>query len=244
MEILIGREDGTDHLLMVVDGKAYRDSAKTLPNTVSRVKPKEHTAHCKVTIGDDGKMTVTNMNPNNVTYVDGKTVDHTMSIGERSIIAMGDDLYRLSITNLFKLVKYTPPVSIKHLKKVWILYDKGLLNLQLEQQKKQRQQRLQGILSQLGMLCVVIPSVIPQVPIPAVVRAVLIVGALGMSIYLFMKDSRPDESSVIKKRELDEQLREDFVCPKCGNFLGNQPFDSVMAKGACPYCKARWNNNH
>ena len=48
MEILIGRDPDTSCLSLLVDGKRGKDSTIILPNTVSRLKPNENTAHCRI----------------------------------------------------------------------------------------------------------------------------------------------------------------------------------------------------
>lgn len=43
-----------------------------------------------------------------------------------------------------------------------------------------------------------------------------------------------------KLQELEDQLRIDYVCPKCKNFLGNLPWKSLHNRGACSFCKLNW----
>ena len=31
-----------------------------------------------------------------------------------------------------------------------------------------------------------------------------------------------------------------YVCPKCGHFMGNQPYDILAQGKACPYCRAQF----
>lgn len=242
MEILIGREEQSNKIGIMVEGKCLRlDVPYDVPNTVSRCKPQDKTAHCSLIIGTSGKMKLINLNPHNVTYVDGEEIE-TKTIDENSIIELGSEQYRISLKRILKAIGYERPYSIKHLKRIWERYDRDLLHLQLEQQKKQNQQRLQGILSQLSMLCVVIPSVIPSIPIPVFLRVVLIVAALGMGVYFYLKGNKVEQSFIIKKRELDDDFKENYVCPKCGRFLGFQPFDIICMQKNCsnPSCKCRY----
>jgi hypothetical protein len=43
-------------------------------------------------------------------------------------------------------------------------------------------------------------------------------------------------------QELANQFKIDYVCPKCGTFLGEIPWESLINKKQCPVssCKARW----
>lgn len=242
MEILVGREEKSGKLGLMVDGKCFRmDVSYEVPITVSRCRPQEHLAHCSIIIGTSGKMKIINLIPQNITYVNGEPVDVTQ-IDENSIVELGIDQYRISIKKILKLIGYERPYSIKHLKRVWERYDRSLLNIQLQQQKSQNQQRLQGILSQMSMLCVLIPSVIPSIPIPIALRIILIIAALGLGIYFYIKGTRTDESFIIKKRELDEEFKEDYVCPKCGRFFGFQSYDIIRLQKNCsnPDCKCKY----
>lgn len=243
MELLIGRESGTNQLVVVVDGKPGRlDTGGTVPNTVSRYNPQSGTAHCRIIISTNG-MRIENLNEENVTYVNGVEVD-SKKITEKSVIELGDDQYRIGLAKILKLIGYQPTFSLKHLNRVWDRYDKALLRLQLEDKKKQNQQKLQGIVSQVSMLCVIIPSVMPSFPLPPWLRAVLVSAALGMGIYFYLKGNKTDDSFIIKKRELDEQFKEDYVCPnpKCGEFLGFVPYDQLRNRKKCSNCNCNYSS--
>ena len=233
MEIIIGRDSDSSCLALLVDGKRGKDSKQTLPNTVSRLKPEERTGHCRLSIKGD-VIKITNLNPQNVTYVDGEEIESSQKIDTHSIVELGADQYRINIKKMLKDIGYVQPVSIKHLKRVWERYDRTLLKLQVEQQKAANQQKLQGLISQASVLCVIIPSVIPSIPIPGMVRVLLVIGALALGVYFYIKGTKTDESFVVKKRELDEQFKEDYVSPKCGFFFGFTPFENLTYKKNCP----------
>lgn len=243
MEILIGREPDSGFLGLLVDGKHLRDSAYELPCTVSRLKINEKTAHCRIFVKEStGKMSITNMNSNNATYVDGEEVECSVQITEHSIIALGSDQWKLNLKKILKTIGFERPYSIKHLKKKWDKYDRTLLQFQVEQQKSANRQKLQGILSQISMLCVIIPSVIPSVPIPSILRVLLIVTALGVGFYFYMKGNKTDDSFIMKKRILDEEFRDDYVCPKCGSFLGYIPYEDLEYKKKCNNCNCKFSS--
>jgi hypothetical protein len=241
MEIIIGREAQSNQLLVIADGKAYRlDVGGNVPNSVSRYNHTDGTAHCRIIISTGG-MRVENLNEMNVTYVNGEEVESS-KISQTSVIELGEDQYRINLSRILKLIGYQPTYSTKHLRRVWERYDKALLRLQLEDKKKQNQQKLQGILSQVSMLCVIIPSVMPTFPIPSWLRCVLVIGALGMGIYFYLKGNQTDDSFIIKKRELDEQFKEDYLCPnpKCKTFLGFTPYDTLKSRKRCGQCNCNY----
>lgn len=39
---------------------------------------------------------------------------------------------------------------------------------------------------------------------------------------------------------LNRQFKIDYVCPKCGNFLGDIPFENLKNKKVCSICKCTW----
>lgn len=241
MELLIGRESGSNQLLIVADGNGYRlDVGGNVPASVSRYDTQNGTAHCRIVVSTGG-MRIDNLNEMNVTYVNGVPVASS-PISKSSVIELGDDQYRINLSNILSMVGYKPSYSTKHLRRVWERYDKALLRLQLEDKKKQNQQKLQGIISQISMLCVIIPSVMPSIPIPPWLRAVLVAGALAMGIYFYMKGNSEDDSFIIKKRELDKEFKTVYLCPnpKCKTFLGFTPYESIKLKKSCTYCNCKY----
>ena len=233
MEIIIGRDSNSNKLALLVDGKRGIDSSVILPLCVSRLKPEENLGHCCISIIKDN-IRIINMNPQNVTYVDGEEIVDSVKIDIHSIIELGVDQYRINIKKLLNKIGYIPPVSIKHLKRIWEKYDRALLKLQVEQQKAANQQKLQGLISQASVLCVIIPSVIPSIPIPGIVRVILVIGAMALGIYFYIKGTKTEESFVVKKREIDERFKDDYVCPKCGYFFGFTPYENLTYKKNCP----------
>ena len=233
MEIIIGRDSNSNKLALLVDGKRGIDSSVILPLCVSRLKPEENLGHCCISIRKDN-IRIINMNPQNVTYVDGEEIVDSVKIDIHSIIELGVDQYRINIKKLLNKIGYIPPVSIKHLKRIWEKYDRAILKLQVEQQKAANQQKLQGLISQASVLCVIIPSVIPSIPIPGIVRVILVIGAMALGIYFYIKGTKTEESFVVKKREIDERFKDDYVCPKCGYFLRFTPYENLTYKKNCP----------
>lgn len=233
MEIIIGRDSNSNKLALLVDGKRGIDSSVILPLCVSRLKPEENLGHCCISIRKDN-IRIINMNPQNVTYVDGEEIVDSVKIDIHSIIELGVDQYRINIKKLLNKIGYIPPVSIKHLKRIWEKYDRAILKLQVEQQKATNQQKLQGLISQASVLCVIIPSVIPSIPIPGIVRVILVIGAMALGIYFYIKGTKTEESFVVKKREIDERFKDDYVCPKCGYFFGFTPYENLTYKKNCP----------
>lgn len=44
----------------------------------------------------------------------------------------------------------------------------------------------------------------------------------------------------VQLQAIADQFKIDYVCPKCGSFLGEIPWESLANKKQCPACKAKW----
>lgn len=101
MEIIIGRDPNTNHLAVLVDGKRGVDSSVTFPQSISRLRPNENMGHCRILIKNDD-IRIINLNSENVTYVDGEEIKHSVKIDLHSIIELGMDQYRISLKKNIK----------------------------------------------------------------------------------------------------------------------------------------------
>ena len=77
--ILVGKEPGNGRLFVSVKINGQPKTAaigemNSVPNSVSRCKPTENTAHCKIEVDNSENITVANLKPQNVTYVNGAEI--------------------------------------------------------------------------------------------------------------------------------------------------------------------------
>ena len=112
--ILIGKEPGQGRLAIVVDGKAgVLGTVGCVPNCVSRCK--DGLAHCKITVAQDGSMTITNLKEQNVTFVNGAAVV-SKKIAVNSRVQLGKDRYYIDVKTVLqaaaKLVGPPPPPPV------------------------------------------------------------------------------------------------------------------------------------
>ncbi len=265
--LLIGKEPEKGCLLVAVcrNGHIVRaftmGSAMSLPASVSRCLPQQGVAHCKVDIDTQGMMTMTNLKWQNVTYVDGTDIQMPVIINEYyKRIELGRDRYQLNLNALLATASKMiggnggngggsgpeqPEFSIAFLKRVWDDYDRQLMELQMAERKKANMSRLGGILSMLGMLLAVLPSMTDKVNIPDWVRFSMIGLALIIGIYTFVSSIRASDSFAVKKHKLDDQLYVRYVCPnpKCHHFMGMQPFVVIRQNKVCPYCRCKYSKD-
>jgi len=70
-----------------------------------------------------------------------------------------------------------------------------------------------------------------------VVSLVLAICAPVSGIYLGARQAAKIPALL---QNLANQFKIDYVCPKCGLFLGEIPWESLHNKKHCPSCKAKW----
>ena len=234
MEIIIGREEGARRLHCVAGGREFNiGAAGSVPLSVSR-------QHCKVTVnGSD--ITIENIKVQNITFVDGNQIVRK-NITPTSKVQLGEERFLIPLQQILQLATggkmggpEVPTFSLKPLKSVWEEYDRRKMEIQNDAAKSANKQRLQGILSMLGMCVGFIPGIDPTV------RIVIIVAALAIAIYFFIKGSM-NESVQQQLHDLDEEFAKKYKCPnpKCGKPFGNVPYRNLEYNKQCFACGCKY----
>jgi hypothetical protein len=234
MEIIIGREEGARRLHCVAGGREFNiGAAGSVPLSVSR-------QHCKVTVnGSD--ITIENIKVQNITFVDGNQIV-SKTISATSKVQLGEERFLIPLQQILQLATggkvgapEVPTFSLKPLKSVWEEYDRRKMEIQNNAAKSANKQRLQGILSMLGMCVGFIPG------IDQTVRIVIIVAALAIAVYFFIKGSM-NESVQQQLHDLDEEFAKKYKCPnpKCGKPFGNVPYRNIEYNKQCFACGCKY----
>ena len=238
IDAIIGREHGTNRLLLTVNNKAYAISQpNSVPKTVS-------SKHCRLQIDDKGQMTLTNLKDQLCTYVNGLAISRKI-INMDSLIELGEDRFHVDMNVVKKAIdsQLPPPppqtFSLKPLENVWKKYDEQRLQLQLNEQIKNNWKAGGGVLSLIGVLFMFIP--IPEL---GNYRFIFTGAALLIALYFFIRGFDTSKSLVVKMRDLDKDFRKKYVCPnpKCHHFMGVQPYDVMKDNKKCPYCGCQYSN--
>jgi hypothetical protein len=234
MEIIIGREEGARRLHCVAGGREFNiGAAGSVPLSVSR-------QHCKLTVnGND--ITIENIKVQNITFVDGNQIV-SKTISATSKVQLGEERFLIPLQQILQLATggkmggpEVPTFSLKPLKSVWEEYDRRKMEIQNDAAKLANKQRLQGILSMLGMCVGFIPGIAPTV------RIVIIVAALAIAVYFFIKGSM-NESVQQQLHDLDEEFAKKYKCPnpKCGKPFGNVPYRNLEYNKQCFACGCKY----
>ncbi len=238
MEIVIGREEGARRLHCIAGGREFNvGQAGTVPLSVSR-------RHCKITV-NGGNITIENIKAQNVTYVDGNQI-FCKRISPASRVQLGEEQFLVPLQQILQMVGVSPvsvnapqnevpTYSLKPLENVWKEYDDRRMKIQNEAAKSANRQRLQGILSMSGMCIGFIPG------IDQTVRIVIIVAALAIAIYFFIKGNT---TATVQQQlhDLDEEFAKKYKCPnpQCGKPFGAVPYRNIEYNKQCFACGCKY----
>lgn len=212
MEIIIGRDIQSGKLSLKVDGKGEIQGQQ----------------HCKLTI-NNGQMRLKNLDVNNYTYVNGQSIESkALTLQDR--IELGKDHYLLD----WSLLKPYLPIDISPLKLVWEEYERQNLKLQIKERKFNALRSATGLITMIAIVLSLASGGRNKWYLMLYAIAIIISVAFFIKAYI-------DSSKLPQKRqELIKQFQRDYVCPYCGHFMGNQPYDILVQNGSCPYCKKQF----
>jgi len=223
-KIVIGRDGATRQLKITVGQQSQSiGQAGSVPMSVSR-------EHCRIT-AVDGNCIIENLNPNNVTYINGTPVQKK-HITENDTIALGAERYPLSWSCISQLL---PKVAdIRGLKAVWDEYDKTLLQLQIDERKFNAWRGITPIISFSALLLGFFTG--RENPW----LWVLYGSAILLSVVFLVVSYRKSTSVPKKQKESKTKFQNSYVCPHCHHFMGYTDYKLIIQNEACPYCKARY----
>ena len=237
MDIIIGREQGARRLHCVAGGREFNiGAAGSVPLSVSR-------QHCKLTV-TGSNITIENIKAQNITFVDGNQI-FSKSISATSKVQLGEERFLIPLQQILQLATgapvgqqpNVPTYSLKPLKSVWEEYDDRKMEIQNNAAKSANRQRLQGILSMLGMCIGFIPG------IDQTIRIVIVVAALAIAIYFFVKGSM---NATVQQQlhDLDEEFAKKYKCPnpKCGRPFGAIPYRNIEYNKQCLACGCKYSH--
>lgn len=204
--------------------------------------------HCKLTSNADGTYLLENLSANG-TYVDGRSVVRSVVTAD-TVIQLGatfkiivKDLLPVAQQKSNPAVSQTPPVDprqkeyelkFRQLKNVYDKYTADKIALQKEAGKNNFFRMLpMTLLSLVGLGAVAIPGLGEIAPVISVL-------GLGLLVYSLVKSYSVSTENPEKMEALNKQFMIDYVCPKCGNFLGYVPYETLANKKSCSFCKCKW----
>ena len=227
MEIIIGRK-GQQHIA-ITDLSVSRE-------------------HCKLTSNSDGTYTLENLSANG-TYVDGRCIVRSVVTAD-TIIQLGTT-FKITVKDLLpvaiKQTKSAEPqqntvdphqqeyeAKFRKLKHVYDKYTADKIAIQKEAGMNNFYRMLpMTLLSLVGLGATAIPALANIAPVLGIV-------GIGLLIFSLVKSYNGSKDNPEKMEALNKRFMIDYVCPKCGNFLGYVPYEALVNKSVCSFCKCKW----
>ena len=200
--------------------------------------------HAKLTDCGNGSFIIEDLGSANGTFVnDQKIIKKTITSTDK--IRLGSS-YILNLQQVFKKSSNQTSRSsseqeqrmpISQLKTIREQYEQGRIALKKEAAASRVKRTIPPLLVTAGLLlCTVFlggETANILRPIFGIVSLVLI----GYTTYQYYKTQtkEPEKMEALKK-----QFQIDYVCPKCGAYLGDLPFETIRNQKKCSKCKTEW----
>mgnify|MGYP002623241538 FL=1 len=224
MEYIIGRDAQTRQLAVSVNGQVKRiGQPGCVPMDVSR-------QHLSLSSLGGGQWQLKNLNAQNVTFVNGLAVE-LKNITEADKVELGQSHY------LFPWDAVREPkvetIDIRPLRNVWKDYEKQQLELQIAERKFNAARSAVGIITMLAIACSIILG-------HTTIYLVLYALAIGISVAFAIQAYNKAQEVPRLQQDMKKRFQRNYVCPKCGHFMGFQDYDIISQNEACPYCKTKY----
>lgn len=220
-----------------IDGKMKQlviDSNVVIPNSISRCNAAQRVAHCRVDIDANGELTIHNLKDANVTYVDGVAVI-SKHITAQSKVGLGKDCFAIDVNAILTTIKSALGVDLSPLKRVWEEYEADLEKIAKRQQEIARRRMLpmvctisSGLLTTVFGLIFKGDVLMTLIPVPIMV----------FSLILTVKNYRVKDTSMEDRKRATEKFEQNYICPACKRFVGNQKYNLLIQNVKCSKCGA------
>ena len=222
MEIIIGRDAATSRLKLTLNSEDTLSGASgSVPATVGE-------KHCLITFTGD-QIQIRNLDINNYTYVNGQMVE-SKTISKDDKIELGTDRYVLD----WKDILAVAPSDIRHLKQVWEDFEEQNMALQIKERKFNTLRSVTGLITMTAIVLSITTGG------RSMWFVVLYAIAIIVSVLFFIKAYKDASSIPQKRQEVAKKFQRDYICPHCGHFLGNQPYEILAQNDRCSYCRKQF----
>ena len=237
--ILVGKNPRGNDLMISVNSNGKSKSAYTtrfgrVPGSVSRCKPEYNIAHCKIHVEPNGTMNITNVKSENYTFVNDMEII-TKKINENSDIALGPNKFKINIADILRTAsKLVVNIPEGHLRDVRNTFEKKLNASRQQLKSKSTMCYIFTAISILTGIATVVfkitgldsPFYIAGLGTTAILTGVALI------FYMMLYNMKHID---VQKAAIKEYVK-DYVCPHCGTYLGDTPYDDLRKKPICPEC--------
>lgn len=180
------------------------------------------------------------------TFVDGKRILQTI-VNEDTIIQLGTT-YSTSVSKLIgkngadlKSNKSQKAVDITALSDIYQDYNQSVVKLQKSAAMKNFYRSLPPVLTSVLFALTLLLGDNETIRSLRPFMGILTIIAIGCTTFVVWRGQKEMPE---KRAELDDQFKINYVCPHCHNFLGNIPYEGLLKKGECNYCRCKWIGKH
>jgi len=228
MEIIIGRNAQNGQLNLTMGNKTMPfGGVDSVPRSVSR-------RHCRIQVLPNGTYNIENLKMENDTYVNGSPI-FTKTVTPNDVVELGGEHYKLSWDAIKQLIDQVTPktADIRPLKRIWMRYEEETNAIQADMAKKNAIRGIAGAFGTLGILIAFVPSL-------GLIRFILMGIGLIITITMVVIAYNDSKKAPIKRKMLQQKLRNNYVCPCCKKYF-NMDYDLLVRQyDQCPYCKAKF----
>lgn len=210
--------------------------------------------HCKLITHAGGTYTIENLSANG-TFVNGNSIIRTV-VTPDTIVRLGAN-FTISVRDLLplqaaaksqqpqpssppKVQDKTDPNQERYereFRKLKAVYDRY-------SEQKVAIQKEAGMVNFYRMLPMTLLAIVSMgasfIPGLGNLSPIIAVAGLGLLVFSLFKSYGSTNNNPEKMEELNRQFQIDYVCPKCGNFLGFLPYETLANKSTCNFCKCKW----
>ena len=191
--------------------------------------------HAKLGRNEKGDLFIEDLNSTNGTFVNGNRI-MKKKISAKDSVRLGNQ-YILNVIDALKFDNdYSEEFAV--LKTVYDVYIKEKIRTQSSNQFKTR--LFQSLpFAMTGVMGLVIAFVGRGSQGIFLISLLLAICAPTLGIYFGARQSAKIPEQL---QNLANKFKIDYVCPKCGAFLGEVPWESLVNKKQCPVgtCRAKW----
>ena len=220
--IIIGKDKTSDKLLLSSEAK-NATYGEGVPEDIG-------TQHCRIEF-DGNNIRIKNLDINNYTFVNGQAVE-SKSITRKDKIELGQSHYSLPWQAIDSVVP--PMADIKPLRMIWDEYESQNTKLQIDER------RFNSIRSATGLITMVAIALSIMTGRQSAWYFVLYGTAILVSLLFTIKAYRDASKIPQMRNEQNRKFQREYICPNCGHFMGNQPYDILAQNQQCPYCRAKF----
>lgn len=235
MKFIVGREDGKLMRLSIKPGKDKRPEdfiELKVPASVSR-------GQLEIDINDDtGEMTITSKK--NVMFVNGRECEKKR-VTPNDFVELGYEHWPLPLRQIYDT--YAPKFyDLTPLRAVWNEFDNSVKEFKLKTARMNAYRMGVPILSTvaIGLGFIISSDDKSTQAMLNVIRGIFYGIVIVANVIFFIISLNRSKKNIVEEEERKLRFQRRYVCPACGHFMGQQPYDIISQNKQCSWCRAKF----